>query len=68
MKRTLIFLAIFLLLASPAPVMAQGTTPPDSAWGEVVDENGNILYGSLTDLGVVQEPADWMLGAGLRPG
>jgi hypothetical protein len=60
MKRTLIFLALFLLLASPAPVMAQGTTPPDSAWGEVVDENGNILYDNLTDLGVVQEPADWM--------
>jgi len=60
MKRTLIFLALFLLLASPAPVMAQGTTPPDSAWGEVVDENGNILYDNLTDFGVVQEPADWM--------
>jgi hypothetical protein len=64
MKHTLIFLAIFLLLASPAPVRAQGETPPqvdpNSMWGEVVDQSGNIRYDNLSDLGTVQESADWM--------
>jgi len=64
MKHTLIFLALFLLLASPAPVRAQGETPPqvdpNSMWGEVVDQSGNIRYDNLSDLGTVQESADWM--------
>jgi hypothetical protein len=64
MKHTLIFLALFLLLAFPAPVRAQGETPPqvdpNSMWGEVVDQSGNIRYDNLTDLGTVQESADWM--------
>jgi len=64
MKNTLTFLTIFLLLASPAPVRAQGETPPqvdpNSMWGEVVDQSGNIRYDNLTDLGTIQESADWM--------
>lgn len=39
----------------PAPVAAQ-----DNPWSEVVDANGNILYGSMTDLGEIQEDASWM--------
>jgi len=40
---------------------AQGEQPPqEGPWGEVVDENGNILYGNLTDLGEIQVDADWM--------
>jgi len=64
MKHTLIFLALFLLLASPTSVRAQGETPPqvdpNSMWGEVVDQSGNIRYDNLSDLGTVQESADWM--------
>ena len=63
MKHTLIFLALFLLLASPAPAQAQQQDPPvdpNSMWGEVVDQSGNIRYDNLTDLGTVQETADWM--------
>jgi len=64
MKNTLTFLTIFLLLVSPAPVRAQGETPPqvdpNSMWGEVVDQSGNIRYDNLTDLGTIQESADWM--------
>ena len=63
MKRTLIFLALFLLLALPAPVLAQQQNPPvdpNSMWGEVVDQNGNIRYNNLTDLGTVQQSANWM--------
>lgn len=32
----------------------------DNPWGEVIDENGNILYANLTDLGEIQVEADWM--------
>ena len=63
MKRSLIFLALFFLLALPAPVLAQQQNPPvdpNSMWGEVVDQNGNILYNNLTDLGTVQQSASWM--------
>jgi hypothetical protein len=44
-------------------VFAQGTTPPvdpNSAWGEVMNPDGSINYDSLTDGGVVSQPADWM--------
>jgi hypothetical protein len=32
----------------------------DNPWGEVIDENGNILYANLTDLGEIQIDAGWM--------
>lgn len=32
----------------------------ENPWGEVIDEDGNILYGNLTDLGEIQVDADWM--------
>ena len=64
MKRTLIYLALFLILAFPVPVLAQTTNPPvvdpNSMWGEVVDQSGNIRYSNLTDLGTVQQSANWM--------
>ena len=63
MKRTLTLLVMAILLALPLPVMAQSQNPPvdpNSAWGEVVDSNGNIRYSNLTDLGPVQKSASWM--------
>jgi hypothetical protein len=66
MKHTLIMLALVVLLAIPAPVLAQSQNPPvpvvdpNSVWGEVVDKNGNILYGNLKDLGPVQKSTSWM--------
>jgi hypothetical protein len=66
MKRTLILLALVMLLALPATtVLAQSQNPPvdpNSMWGEVVDSNGNIRYSNLTDLGTVQQSAGWMPG------
>lgn len=42
-------------------VYAQGEQPPqDGPWGDVIDENGNILYDNLTDLGEIQVDAEWM--------
>jgi len=32
----------------------------ENPWGEVIDEDGNILYANLTDLGEIQVDADWM--------
>jgi len=56
-------LALILLISAsllfPTPVRADDVDP-NSAWGEVVDENGNIRYDNLTDLGVTSEQADWM--------
>jgi hypothetical protein len=59
----LIFLALFFLLALPVSVLAQQQNPPvdpNSMWGEVVDQNGNIRYSDMTDLGTVQQSASWM--------
>ena len=56
--------ACFILLSSLTPAaFAQGTTPPvdpNSSWAEVVNPDGSINYTSLTDGGVVNQPADWM--------
>jgi hypothetical protein len=66
MKHTLILLALVILLAIPAPVLAQSQNPPapvvdpNSIWGQVVDKNGNIRYSNLTDLGPIQKSASWM--------
>ena len=53
-KKLLLFLSILVVIVSmlPIPVSAQ-----DNPWSEVVDANGNILYGNMTDLGEVQEDA-----------
>jgi hypothetical protein len=32
----------------------------ENPWGEVIDEDGNILYGNLTDLGEIQVDSEWM--------
>lgn len=32
----------------------------ENPWSEVIDEDGNILYGNLTDVGEIQVDADWM--------
>ncbi len=56
MKKNFILLIFVLITFLPAhKVLAQ-----DSAWGEVVDSNGNILYDQMTDQGVVTQAADWM--------
>ena len=68
MKRYIKNLLIFLLIAmffsmNFTSALAQGTTPPvdaNGAWGEVMNPDGSINYGNLTDGGVVTEPADWM--------
>jgi hypothetical protein len=64
MRRKYRILLAVLLLASifaNLTVSAQGEQPPqDSPWGEVVDENGNIRFDNLTDLGEIQVQADWM--------
>jgi len=64
MKRISVLLTIAILLAFPFTMaLAQGETPPvdpNSVWGEVVDQDGNIRYDNLTDLGTVQETVDWM--------
>ena len=40
---------------------AQGEQPPqDGPWGEVIDDNGEIIYSNLTDLGEIQVDAEWM--------
>ena len=56
-KKLLLFLSILVVTISmlPFPVSAQ-----DNPWSEVIDANGNILYGKMTDLGEVQEDASWM--------
>src|SRR5512146_2396384 len=56
-KKLLIFLSSLILLGAffVWPVAAQ-----DNPWGEVIDGDGNIQYGNLTDLGEVQVAADWM--------
>lgn len=63
MKRLLPFL-LFLVALFPIPAAAQDNQPPpvdpNSAWGEVLDADGNIRYDNLTDLGVVTETPDWM--------
>ena len=53
--------ACFILLSNLTPAaLAQGPTDPNSAWAEVVNADGSINYASLTDGGVVNQPADWM--------
>ncbi len=65
---TLLF-SILMLAALTIPAFAQSVPPPTTgAWSEVVDQNGNVNYGKLTDGGVVQQQANWMpsvLGVGL---
>jgi len=57
-------LLVVLILASFVVNLvahAQGEQPPqDGLWGDVIDENGNILYDNLTDLGEIQVDAEWM--------
>ena len=69
MKRAPIFQVLFSLLTLlpllvfPAQVLAQQQSAPvnqSSMWGEVVDQNGNIRYDNLSDLGTVQQSASWM--------
>ena len=56
MRKNIILLALVIIALFPArQAFAQ-----DSAWGEVVDSNGNILYGQMTDQGVVTQAANWM--------
>src|SRR5512133_4353882 len=45
-------------MALPGPALAQDDDT--SPWGEVVDENGNIRFDNLTDLGETTEDSEWM--------
>ncbi len=54
------FLILLGLTASFLPGAAQAQTDDPSPWGEVVDENGNIRFDNLTDLGETTEAAEWM--------
>ena len=54
-KRLILFMFILISLVPAQTAFAQ-----DSAWGEVVDSDGNILYNQMTDQGVVTQAADWM--------
>ena len=60
MKNIFLLFVALCLVAFPVFVKAQQNPPSGGAWGEVVDGNGNILYGNLTDLGIVQQQVDWM--------
>jgi hypothetical protein len=61
---SLLLITLLILFSGlPPAVFAQGTTPPvdpNSSWAEVVNPDGSINYASLTDGGVVNQPADWM--------
>lgn len=59
--RALLAVVLILSLAVFRSALAQEVNPPaDSAWNEVINSNGSIDYGSLTDNGVVTQPADFM--------
>src|SRR5574338_106621 len=53
----LILFLVISLFPSKAVFAQDGGTSP---WGEVVDENGNIRFDNLTDLGETTEDTDWM--------
>ncbi|MBK7317627.1 hypothetical protein [Candidatus Villigracilis affinis] len=58
MKKGFILLLCIFALVTLLPfhqALAQ-----DSAWSDVVDSNGNILYDQMSDQGVVTQAADWM--------
>ncbi|MBK6298684.1 MAG: hypothetical protein IPF48_12330 [Sphingomonadales bacterium] len=58
MKKGFILLLSILVFVTLLPfhqALAQ-----DSAWSDVVDSNGNILYDQMSDQGVVTQAADWM--------
>jgi len=52
-----LFMLVFILMTF---LPARQVFAQDSAWSEVVDGNGNILYDRMTDQGVVTQAADWM--------
>lgn len=54
------FLILLGLTTALLPGAAQAQTDDPSPWGEVVDENGNIRFDNLTDLGETTEAAEWM--------
>jgi hypothetical protein len=58
MKKSFILLLSILILVTLLPV--HQVFAQDSAWSEVIDSNGNILYDHLSDQGVVTQAADWM--------
>jgi len=56
----LLLLALLGITVMALPGSALAQSGDDSPWGEVVDENGNIRFDNLTDLGETTEDADWM--------
>ena len=58
MKKNIALLMFMLVILALFP--ARQAFAQDSAWGEVVDSSGNILYDQMTDQGVVTQAADWM--------
>ena len=67
MKHVRGFLFVLIVILASAyiiPVLAQDPQPPaidpGSAWSEVVNSDGSINYGNLSDGGVVTQSADWM--------
>ena len=54
----LVALLVFSAVLIPAGVLAQ--TDNSNPWDEVVDENGNIRFDNLTDLGEMEAEAEWM--------
>ncbi len=58
MKRNAILIALMFLILTLLP--AHQALAQASAWSEVVDSNGNILYSQMTDQGVVTQAAAWM--------
>src|SRR5512133_1261727 len=60
--RSFFFMTVALLLVFNLvqPLLKAKAQDEGSGWGEVVDENGNIRFDNLTDLGETTEPADWM--------
>ncbi len=52
--------ALVLVFNLAQPLLNAQAQDEGSGWGEVVDENGNIRFDNLTDLGESNEPAEWM--------
>lgn len=53
-------LALLVVLTVEDAAAQDGAPPPSPSWSEVMNSDGTINYGNLTDNGVVEQQADWM--------
>ena len=55
-----LLVALLAISATMLPTNVLAQTDSSNPWGEVVDENGNIRFDNLTDLGETNTEAEWM--------